>query len=163
MTTLYVDNIAPNLNSKISAPNLTLPPGSVLQVQTGTTNSGLSTTSASGVATGVKVTITPSATNSKIFVTCSGTLQNGTGGGGTNLSINRTIGAGSQSAVYFHGSAGLMQYDAGNNNIGAGVLTFLDSPNTTSAVEYEIYYSRYYTGTSYFLANGRIVAMEIAG
>ena len=32
MTTLYVDNIAPNLQSKISAPNLTLPTGSVIQV-----------------------------------------------------------------------------------------------------------------------------------
>ena len=32
MTTLYVDNIAPNLQSKISAPNLQLPSGSVIQV-----------------------------------------------------------------------------------------------------------------------------------
>lgn len=30
MTTLYVDNIAPNLQSKISAPNLQLPSGSVV-------------------------------------------------------------------------------------------------------------------------------------
>ena len=35
MTTLYVDNIAPNLQSKISAPNLTLPTGSVVQVVEG--------------------------------------------------------------------------------------------------------------------------------
>ena len=34
MTTLYVDNIAPNLQSKISAPNLTLPTGSIIQVVT---------------------------------------------------------------------------------------------------------------------------------
>ena len=164
MTTLYVDNIAPNLQSKISAPNLTLPTGSVLQVQNGTTlTGGLNTTSASYTATGVKVTITPSTANSKIYVTANAGLQNGTGGGGTQLSLYRKIGSGTSTFLHHQGGSGLVQYDSGNNNISAGVMVLLDSPNTTSAVEYELYYKRYNTGTSYFFANAQIVAMEIAG
>lgn len=164
MTTIYVDNIAPNLQSKISAPNLTLPTGSVLQVQNGTTlTGGLSTTSASYVATGVKVTITPTSANSKIYITANSGIQNGTGGGGTQLGLFRKIGSGTSTFLHHQGGSGLISYDAGNNHITPGTFVLLDSPNTTSAVEYEINYKRYNTGTSYFFANAQIVAMEIAG
>ena len=65
MTTLYVDNIAPNLQSKISAPNLQLPSGSVLQVvsSTKTDSSAISSTSFTD-STGLSATITPTSTSS---------------------------------------------------------------------------------------------------
>jgi len=164
MTTIYVDNIAPNLQSKVSAPNLTLPTGSVIQVQTGT-NAGnySSTTSASDTASGLKVTITPSATSNKIYISTTMGIQNGSVNGGTMIKLFRKIGSGTPQQVLVHGSDGLLQYSSGGNNVSLGGYVFLDSPNTTSAVEYEIYYSRYNTGTAYFFRDGQIVAMEIAG
>lgn len=48
MTTIYVDNIAPNLQSKVSAPNLQLPTGSVIKTtrwQTANFNGSTSSTS----------------------------------------------------------------------------------------------------------------------
>ena len=73
MTTLYVDNIAPNLQSKISAPNLTLPAGAVIQtqsVQCGSTGNDLTLTTA-GVWTDIPeaaITFTPKYSNSKILI-----------------------------------------------------------------------------------------------
>jgi hypothetical protein len=68
MTTLYVDNIAPNLQSKISAPNLTLPTGSVIQVkQVNWTTTGNSS-STSYVNMGQIGSITTTLANSKILV-----------------------------------------------------------------------------------------------
>lgn len=163
MTTLYVDNIAPNLQSKISAPNLTLPTGSVIQAKSGTNASSASTTSASDTATGLKVTITPSATSSKIYISTTMGIQNGSANGGTRIKLFRKIGSGTPQQILIHGGSGLLQYSTGGNNISLGGYVFLDSPNTTSAVEYEIYYSSYYTGTSYFFSGGQIVTMEIAG
>lgn len=70
MTTLYVDNIAPNLQSKISAPNLTLPAGSIIQCKhRNNINNNFSTSSTSFIdVTGFYVDITPiSATNLLVF------------------------------------------------------------------------------------------------
>ena len=70
MTTLYVDNIAPNLNSTISAPDLTLPVGSVIQTvqyqDIPTTNR--STTSSSFTASGITLAITPKFNNSRLII-----------------------------------------------------------------------------------------------
>lgn len=70
MTTLYVDNIAPNLQSKISAPNLTLPTGSILQVQNVhmTQRHHINTTARTGLSGQYALSITPTSTSSKILV-----------------------------------------------------------------------------------------------
>ena len=70
MTTLYVDNIAPNLQSKISAPNLTLPTGSVVQVEQVhmTQRHHINTASRTGLSGQYAVSITPTSTSSKILV-----------------------------------------------------------------------------------------------
>ena len=73
MTTLYVDNIAPNLQSKISAPNLTLPAGAVIQtqsVQCGSTGNDV-TINAGNTWTDVPeatITFTPKYSNSKLLI-----------------------------------------------------------------------------------------------
>jgi len=73
MTTLYVDNIAPNLQSKISAPNLMLPSKSILQVVRSTyirTGGSLSTSSSyTEITPDYRVTITPKQANSKMIIT----------------------------------------------------------------------------------------------
>ena len=66
MTTLYVDNIAPNLQSKISAPNLTLPTGSVVQVVEGDVTSAGDFNSTSW-ANRISLNITAKSATSKII------------------------------------------------------------------------------------------------
>lgn len=68
MTTLYVDNIAPNLQSKISAPNLTLPTGTPLQIVQNTTDSHAQYSSTTYVATALTCDITPKYANSKFYI-----------------------------------------------------------------------------------------------
>ena len=71
MTTLYVDNIAPNLQSKISAPNLTLPAGSVVQVVrefVGNTSNHISISTSTFTASGITASITPTKNNSLILI-----------------------------------------------------------------------------------------------
>ena len=70
MTTLYVDNIAPNLQSKISAPNLTLPIGSVIQTVEfrEIPSNARNTSSTSFVASGVTLSITPKFNNSRLLI-----------------------------------------------------------------------------------------------
>jgi len=69
MTTLYVDNIAPNLQSKISAPNLTLPTGSVVQVVSASFADQKTDVTSSGTFTNTHITadITPSSSSNKIL------------------------------------------------------------------------------------------------
>lgn len=71
MTTLYVDNIAPNLQSAISAPNLTLPTGSVIQVvkTTNQTQTVLSSNASYVDIANMSLSITPKQTNSNFIIT----------------------------------------------------------------------------------------------
>jgi hypothetical protein len=162
MTTLYVDNIAPNLQSKISAPNLTLPTGSVIQVVQGVFQATSSTTSTSAITTGLTATITPKNASSKILINVFGSsqlVQSGT----TNVY-----------PLYKDGSV----LDAGfmllSNPIADGEAmsaSYLDSPATTSATTYALYM---YTNASGYTASfgsnsgstifrNTITLMEIAG
>lgn len=70
MTTLYVDNIAPNLQSKISAPNLTLPTGSVISVHTSDFTGAATQSSSSWTdIPNLTLTFTPASATSKIYIT----------------------------------------------------------------------------------------------
>ena len=68
MTTIYVDNIAPNLQSKISAPNLTLPAGSVVQVKSFATTAQITFNSTSAYTNALSGNITTQYANSIIMV-----------------------------------------------------------------------------------------------
>jgi len=71
MTTLYVDNIAPNLQSKISAPNLQLPSGSVVQVQKHEFTSSQTILSTSLVdVTDSEFNFTPTLSSSNLLIMC---------------------------------------------------------------------------------------------
>ena len=63
MSTLFVDTI----NEKTTNNGVYIP-GHVLQAVSGTLSAGISTTSGTMAATGLKATITPSTTSSKIYV-----------------------------------------------------------------------------------------------
>jgi hypothetical protein len=146
MTTLYVDNIAPNLQSKISAPNLQLPSGSVIQVvqtvETAVVTENL--TSGNFGSALMATSITPSSTSSKILVeavvhgvrdglfpyACFALYKGGS-------VVSGAVGDASGSRPQF--SSGLhMNGTTGNADIGSTTLKFLDSPNTTTSITYDI-------------------------
>ena len=168
MTTLYVDNIAPNLQSKISAPNLTLPSGSVIQVVQGSHSSTASTTSSTYTDTGLSVSITPTSTSSKILLiihnTLGGDVDNDSGG--TNqgkYKVVRTIGGTSSDLWEVVGAMFARGGQVHTNTF----PPYLDSPNTTSSITYKTQFGRSSgsANTVSCQANrlATIVAMEIAG
>jgi hypothetical protein len=133
--------------------------GAVLQVVSSIFETDTSTSSTSYVTTGHSVTLTPSSTSSKVYVT----LQGGGGWvaagswlkmtiyrGGTNLGNSNTFTAYSSS---------------GDQNVSHS-MAILDSPSTTSATTYTIYF-RTNTGTPQYRwsdkGNPVLTAMEIAG
>jgi len=132
----------------------------VLQVVSATTtNSGgyVSTTSTSFVSTGFSVTITPQSTSSKIYLLCHGTFE-------SNNSNNRlTIYRG---GTNLGSSTGMTQTNAVNYWV-SSCMSYLDSPATTSATTYTVYFNNSGgSGTSYFGGDGNqlcITAFEISG
>ena len=130
--------------------------GKILQVQSAhITSSVTSITSSSFTATEITDQITPSATTSKVFVLmcCSASQYEDSG---TSLkykaAIYRSINGGSYSRVYagqdntYDGYSGFSSGELSSSN--STVLTFVDSPNTTNAVDYKLYLARAGTANS---------------
>ena len=171
MTTIYVDNIAPNLQSKISAPNLTPLAGSVIQVKyvelkAGTNNVTVSSTSFADLS-GCSINITPTSASSKILISYNlhvleGPASNSTWGSAWKSQLLR------DSTIVYPNPG----YDYEGGVYGASTVysmkkfldTYLDSPNTTNQITYKvqvrsrdgdsIYYNTY--------GNGHMMIMEIA-
>jgi hypothetical protein len=74
MSKIYVDEILPKENARITAPNLQLPAGSVIQTVTRIFNGSTGTNSSSYADLGRFVSITPKYANSLIHVTYSATV-----------------------------------------------------------------------------------------
>jgi hypothetical protein len=135
--------------------------GAVLQVVTYTSNSNASTANTTGtnyVASGFIVTITPSSATSKVLLLCSSAIGNSVGGAGMSVLFYRSIGGGGYSAIGANGLA--TQYLNNITYVSYQVnmfgIHYLDSPATTSAVSYQLYFQGNQgsgTGTCYL--NGR--------
>ena len=135
--------------------------GKVLQVVQTVLTTDTSTTSTSYVAIpSLELNITPSATSSKILIMCdfSTEVHDGTGIGyytlykddSTNLGES-TYGFGLQSAI-------------GGVNRGFGTICYLDSPSSTSSINYQVYQkstSGYTTKVAGGNAYCSITALEI--
>jgi hypothetical protein len=187
MTTLYVDNIAPNLASKISAPDIQLPSGSVLQVvqarDGAKTNYTLNNTFSTH--TPLNTAITPSSTNSKILVRV--VLYVSTDGA-TNpypafklqrngSDIDNAIGdSGYGSRRRVSGGAGFSDSGSPSNTwVQLVSAEFLDSPASTDEQTYSVavigYDNRIFTingtgasdGSSGAITISTVTLMEIAG
>lgn len=157
MTTLYVDNIAPNLQSRVSVP------GHVIQVVQGNHSSEETTVSSSFSDTSLSATITPISTSSKILVTCSTPVRidsghtavgefaiyRGTSASGTQIGSKRLFANGDELKTSFS-------------------FEILDSPSTTSAQVYTLAFrmSAASGGTLRVHTDSRastLTLMEIAG
>ena len=151
MTTLYVDNIAPNLQSRVSVP------GHVIQVVQGTSFSTTQVSSATPAAVGLEATITPSSTSSKILVFVSAAGDSNSGG----LSV--------EGYLYRDGTSISKQgwtYDSGDRQISNVVINYLDSPASTSALTYDLRISSGGSSTISLYGSSvmkTIILMEIAG
>jgi len=137
--------------------------GKILQVVTATDSTSRSSTSSSFVTASntLSVAITPSATSSKIFILYTGAIQNvGATNATTWFTIYRgatNIGGGSNSAL---GNA----YINADNLVQNMSIGYLDSPSTTSATTYQVYFRNDNSTTVYLNAQGTlssITAFEI--
>jgi hypothetical protein len=115
--------------------------GKVLQVIQGLKTDTASSTSGSLVGTGVSATITPSSATSKILVLCSASF----GCNPSNTQVTWALYRGA-TQIFLGDAAGSRQQSSGTTNINNSNylqtmgMSFLDSPATTSARTYEIYY-----------------------
>ena len=116
-----------------------LPAGTVLQVVSASSNTNLSTSSSSFVASNIAATITPTSSTSKILVLASVQANGNTAGSqasvtifrnSTNLAVTGAAPANTNFAQAYS-SAGTLQAPT--------ALSALDSPATTSATTYTIY------------------------
>ena len=146
--------------------------GKILQVKQTFKNDTASTSSGSFAdISGFTVSITPSATSSKILYT--GHLYLGFSSAEGNFRLTRTVG-GSATEI---GNASVVDNDVhgyfaigGGSQYTPGTFSFLDSPSTTSAITYGIKWHMH-SGTMYlnrtwdngwFHGSSTITAMEIA-
>jgi len=141
-----------------------LPTGSVLQVQYMYTGAAVTATSQTYIDTGVNVSITPTSTSSKImaFANVGGCSKGAAGNSYMALQIVR----GSTPIHIFEGEGGYNN-SGGAQSFGSCAGVKLDSPNTTSAVNYKIQIKNLgSSGAVISNASGAlssITLMEIAG
>jgi hypothetical protein len=135
--------------------------GKLLQVVSTADSTQRSTTSGSFVASGMSVTITPTSATSKIFIqVCSNAYKNFDPSG--FFTIYR-------GATNLAGSSNHFTLVSVPDRYVPMSMSYLDSPASTSALTYEIYYRMSGTGNIYLNATtagttvGTITVFEIAG
>ena len=127
--------IKPNNNtiSAITALPAAISTGKVLQVQSTNQTAQVTGNNTSFADSGFSVTITPSATSSKILILTQIAAFNDT----TATSMYYSIYRGTTNLA---GASGFVRTYNGGSNLGSSVVAnYLDSPSTTSATEYSIY------------------------
>ena len=154
-----------SLTGTQNIPKATLPTGSVLQVVGATYNTTVSTSGTSLITTGLTATITPTSASSKIYVMLVNPMRRNAVSGYTY---------GMQVAIFRNGSnivtmMSNMGYSDPVGNMAESWLipyNYLDSPATTSATTYTMYFgmtSTGYSGSSCVDSNtATITLMEIA-
>ena len=144
--------------------------GGIIQTKMGVTTSQTTTTSGNWDATALSVTITPTRSDSKILIMCSGGM-NGPAGGADGETIGykiyKSVGGGSYAETESSAWGQSVYYGPGNeyNNLS---INYLDSPSTTSAVTYKLYQKRISgSGTASVNRNSnnqtQMIALEVSG
>ena len=137
MSTLYTDNIRANNASQITVPTgqTLYAPGHVIQVVQNTSTSAHTGTTTDWASSGFSVTITPQSASSKVLLNINAVLSASANAVQPRFSIFRgSTNLGSAARGFgqtYSASGGLYQSMVST--------TFLDSPNTTSAITYTVY------------------------
>ena len=144
--------------------------GGIIQVKMGVTTSQSTTTSGNWDATALSVTITPTRSDSKILIMCSGGMNGPAGGSGyqsIGYKIYRSVGGASYVETENSDRGQAMYYGEPNEYQNLSI-NYLDSPSTTSAVTYKLYQKR--TGGDSTVSLNRnsnnqtqMIAMEVTG
>ena len=128
------------LSGDTGVPASGMPTGSVIQTVSGTSATTYTTASTSFTATGLTATITPQFSNSKVFILVNGVaLSSSTAYQSIQTIYRNSTNLGSSTGFTF---VNLTQDTATS-------MSFLDSPATTSATTYTVYF-RSNGGTAYF-------------
>ena len=123
--------------------------GGIIQVLQGSTNNRLETSSQSFVATNLSATITPKFNTSKIFVMISGDCNTNADDNEIIITIYRSIGGGTFANIG-DSSYGFASARSNADRLHSAVsINYLDSPATTSAVEYKVYIRKTSDGSGY--------------
>jgi len=144
----------------IAGTKLVMPTGSVIQVVSVANGSQQSSTSGSWVAhSGLTAAITPSSTSNKILVSIAFSYRTANG---TN-NFNATIYRGSTNILHTTKGTGTL-FSGSSYYQGHQTIQFLDSPSTTSATTYQLYYAGSTTTTINTDSGiGTVTLQEIAG
>lgn len=169
MSTLYVDNLQPNLGSQVEIPSLKPLAGSVVQTVYEESAIAVSTTSTSQ-STVINATITPRYASSKIMVSVHGTFyktnnSSGTTGSawwamsrnGTALPDHNWTSSGEHLLVYTDGTYGNFYI------VAPFAANILDSPASTSALTYRFRFRASVSGSTFQFYQGvNMTLQEIA-
>ena len=129
--------------------------GKVLQVLFNNSNATVSTTSQSYVTSNQSLSITPSSTSSKILILFNCTVSTLSANTGIEIEIRR----GGSSISDFE--TGMYTAQVGGNLTTMGSTSFLDTPNTTSATTYEVFFKETALAGTVNLSKRRLHLMEI--
>ena len=130
MSTLSVDTIQGQ-----TASSVVKIPGHVIQVVQNTSTSAHSGTATDWASTGFSVSITPSSTSNKVLLNINATLS----ASANAVQPRFTIFRGSTNLGASARGFGQTYIASGGLNQSMVSTTFLDSPNTTSAITYTVY------------------------
>lgn len=171
--TTFSGNVNGNVNTDRIIPTGGVPSGGgggIIQILQGSTNSRTETSSQSFVATNLSATITPKFSTSKIFVMISGDCNTNADDNEIYMTIFRSIDGGTFSNIgdSTYGFASAMSYSERLHS--AVSINYLDSPSTTSSVEYKFYIRKTASGSGnveFPVNNGAqhsfITLMEVSG
>jgi hypothetical protein len=147
MSTLYVDNLRPNLASQISIPNTGLYiAGHVVQVQQAfvSATATYNNTGTSSDISGLAVSITPQSSSSKFYITCHISYSTSNNGCGNQIRLKRNgtyiargFGVGSTADGWFGLDNNYGQANSGGLLLNASGM-YIDSPSTTSTITYQV-------------------------
>ena len=137
--------------------------GKVLQVVMGTHSTETANSTNTFADTNLSATITPSSATSKVLIMCSTSTYKSTANSQSGVIINLVRDA-TQIVADFAGIAGFTAV-AEQNRTGSASITYLDEPNTTSAITYKARFKNFVNAASVVVqsqdSTGTIVLMEI--
>jgi hypothetical protein len=152
-------------------PGARLPANSIIQVVSATLSGSFSTGSTTPNGSGLTATITPQFSSSKIFITCClGWTHKGGGSAVGPVAyhyVYRQINGGGYSNLQLITIQGSMSNGSNGGDVFGGSIaySYIDSPNTTTAVNYQIYMASSDTGTNIYMGENNaacnIIVMEI--
>ena len=169
MSILFVDDI----RGKTTAANVKMPAGHVIQVIEGAHSNWTAVSSSSYAYANVGATITPRFNNSKIQVLINiNGIYGSTPSNAIFFQLYRDIGGGGYSSISTLGGINC-NADPSDWPIRDSTLScsFLDSPSTTSVINYHVYWRvegggtgglNNYVGATNGVTRSTVVAMEIA-